>query len=228
VSLDPSIAFLLVERLLGGSGGTEVPDRILTPLERVVVRIVTDRIVRELCSTWQDHVRMELQWSRFESAPELIEMAGRDDDVLVVRLDVGVGETKGAIRIALPFPVLEPFFSRGPVHRLTPTAVSAEEREGERSRVESLVRQASATISARLPSVRVPLRALSELRAGDVLDTGIPASSAVEVLVAGTRRFTAREGRLGPWVGIEIVGPWKPRGHAPRGNRLDGETRDGE
>ena len=220
VSIDPQIAFVLIERLLGGSGVSEIPDRALTPLERVVMKIVTDRIVRELSSVWQDHVRMELTWARSESAPELLEMAGRDDDVLVTRLAVGIGERSGEIRVALPFSVLESFVSRGPVRRSACLSVSHEDRVEERRRVEALVLQASAVVAARLPSIRVPLRKLSSLAPGDVLPTGIPSSSPVEVHVAGSRRFVAREGRLGPWVGVEIVGPWKGKGPRPK-NRLE-------
>lgn len=228
VSIDPQIAFVLIERLLGGGGISEIPDRALTPLERVVMRIVTDRIVKELSSVWQDHVRLELTWARSESAPELLEMAGRDDDVLVTTLAVGFGERSGAIRIALPFPVLESFFSRGPVRRSASVSVSAEDRADERRRVEALVLQASAVVSARLPGVRLPLRTLSNLGPGDVLATGIPATAPVEVHVAGSRRFVAREGRLGPWVGVEIVGPWKGKGSRPKANRLELEMQHGE
>lgn len=228
VSIDPQIAFVLIERLLGGGGVSDIPDRALTPLERVVMRIVTDRIVKELSSVWQDHVRLDVTWARSESAPELLEMAGRDDDVLVATLAVGVGQRSGTIRIALPFPVLESFFSRGPVRRAPSASVSAEDRASERRRVEALVLQASAVVSARLPAVRLPLRALSSLGPGDVLATGIPATSPVEVHVSGSRRFLAREGKLGPWVGVEITGPWKGKGPSPKANRLDLEMHHGE
>jgi len=216
VSVDLPVAFVLIERLLGGSLGGAPPDRSLTPLERVVMRIVTDRVARELSGIWKDHVAFECAWSRFESTPELIEMTGRDDDVLAA---VELGELSGEVRLALPFPVLESFFNRGPVRRTPSESVSPAERSRERSVAEFLVRDAATVVSAHLPPARIALRTLSELRPGDVLPTGIPAGTGVEVHVSGTPRFTAREGRLGPWVGVEITAPWKPASRPGKTNR---------
>jgi len=222
ISLEPLLAFVLIERLLGGSGFSPPPERPLTPLERVVMRIVTDRVARELSTVWKDQVELDLRWARFESAAELIEMSGRDDDVLVVDLSVRLGDSvAGKIKVALPFPVLESFFSRGAPRRMPMTEVSGEERALERERLERFVLQASAVVSARFPSTRIPIRALSELKVGDVLATGVDRGAPVEVLISGQRRFVAREGRVGPRVGIEITGAWRGRTPSPEDRRLD-------
>ena len=206
IYLDRKIAFPLVERLLGGGSVSEVPDRALTRLERVVIRIVTDRVAREMREVWKDHVDLELEWSRFESARELIEMTGRDEDVLAVTLRVEFGEVTGLIQIAVAFPVLESFFSRGPARRLQAPTSSSNERVGERSSIESLVRQADIVVAARLRPTRIGLRTLAALKAGDVLSTTIPSGADVEVHVAGSLRFVGRQGRLGPNMGVEITG----------------------
>lgn len=227
ISVDSHLAFALIERLLGGNSPSPPPERALTPLERVVMRIVTDRVSRELSAVWKDHADLDLVWARFESAAELIEMAGRDDDVLVVRLVVRLGDgVEGRLRVALPFPVLERFFSRGTSRRLQMTEVSGEERAAERERLERFVLQASAVVSARLPSMRMPLRTLAALKVGDVLATGIDRATPVEVWVSGQRRFVAREGRVGPRVGVEITGAWRGRAHTPEMRLVDMEVTD--
>ena len=205
VSLDPTIAFLLVERLVGGSAVTPPPERALTQLESVIVRLVTDRMTREVSSVWQDHMELDFEFSRFEIARELIEMTNRDEDVLVTTLRVEFEEVKGVMHLALPFPVLESFLSPAEVSRAEAPNKSAAERAVERSRAEHLVRRASVVVSAQLPQTRMTLERLSSLEPGDFLTTDASVEDPVKILISGTPRFHGRQGRLGPHMGVQIT-----------------------
>lgn len=205
VYLDPSIAFLMIERLVGGSTVTPPPERALTQLERVITRLVTDRVTREVAVVWSDHMDLQFDFARFESARELIEMSGRDEDVLVTTLRVEFEEVKGIIHFAVPFPVLESFISPDEGRQRQATTRSSTERAVEQTRVESLVRQASVTVSVRLPQTRMTLEQLSALQPGEFLTTTASAADPVEVLVSGVPRFKGRQGRLGPHMGVQIT-----------------------
>jgi len=205
ICLDTRIAFLLVERLVGGSKVSEPPDRALTPLEQVIIRIVADRVTREVADIWRDHVELDFEFARFESARDLIDVAGRDDDVLVATLRVEFHEVKGIVHIVLPFVALESFIS--PEEKTTRSAptTSPAERAVEQRRIEGLVRQATVSVSARLPSSRMTLGRLAELRPGDFLTTSASVQDPVEVLVSGVARFRGRQGKVGSRMGVKIT-----------------------
>lgn len=205
VYLDPSIAFLLVERLVGGSTVSPPPERALTPLESVITRLFTDRLIREVSQVWKDHMPLQLDFARFETARELIEMTGRDDDVLVTTLRVEFEEVKGMIHYALPFMVIEPFLSPDQERRVHVQPRPPAEVAIERSRVEGLVRRAPVVVAARLPESRMTLARLSELKPGEFLTTDASAQDPVDVLVEGALRFRGRQGRLGPHMGIQLT-----------------------
>lgn len=206
VSLDAAIAFLLVERLVGGGRVSEPPDRPLTPLEQVIMRLATDKVAAEVALVWSDHIDLEVEFARYESARELIDMTSRDEDVLVATLRVEFEEVKGIIHVALPFPVLERFISpTEAAPRLATPNTSPAERAVERHRIEGLVRRASIEVSARLPQVRMTLGELAALEPGDFLTTTASTADPVEVLVSGVPRFQGRQGRLGPRMGVQIT-----------------------
>ncbi len=211
IALDPSIAFLLVERLVGGSEVTEAPDRALTPLESVVTRLFTDRLASEVSAVWRDHMEIDFSFARFESARELIEMTGRDEDILVTTLRVEYGEVKGIIQFVLPFPVLEPFLSPAASRPVQTVQRPPAEVAVERNRVEKLVRRSTVEVSARLPETRVTLGRLSELKEGDFITTTTSVRDPVDVLVSGTLRFRGRQGRLGPNMGVQVLDVLPPR-----------------
>lgn len=205
ITLDPAIAFLLVERLVGGSTVTPPPERPLTPLETVITRLFTDRVAREVAAVWRDHMELDFDFARFESARELIEMTVREDDILVTSLRVEFEEVKGHIHFALPFPVLEPFLSPESTGRVQIPQRSMAEVAAERVRAEHLVRRASVVVAAHLPATRVTLGRLASLKPGDVLATEASVQDSVDVLVSGKIRFRGRQGRLGPHTGVQLT-----------------------
>lgn len=204
VHLEPPIAFLLVERLLGGSTVGPPLERPMTGLEAVIMRVVTDRVVKEVRDVWSEHLDLDFSFVRSETARELIEMAGRDDDVLLTQFRAEVGEVKSIIQFALPFGVLESFVNVE-VGRGRQPERSGPERAEEVGRIERTVRSAAVEVSARLGHCRMSIEDLSRLEAGDMLPMELLVEEPVEVLVSGTPRFVGRQGRLGPHLGIEII-----------------------
>mgnify|MGYP001305616266 CR=1 FL=1 len=205
VALDSRIAFLLIERLLGGGSVSPEPGRPLTLLESVVMRLVTDRIVKEVSEVWKDHMQLDCEFSRFEAAQDLIEMTGREEDILLTTLQVAVQDVKGVIQFALPFPVLETFFSPAQTIRVQAPSRTPAERATDERTIERTVRRAHVVISARLPGPRTSLGALAGMKEGDVFEIQAAAPDLVDVYVAGQLRFRAKQGRLGPNLGVQII-----------------------
>src|SRR5690606_22962454 len=70
IDFGSEFAFFLVDRMLGGRGNSEVPKRALTPIERMVVRTVAERVTSGVREIWQDYIRLDLALAGFESVPE--------------------------------------------------------------------------------------------------------------------------------------------------------------
>ncbi|MGH7507070.1 MAG: flagellar motor switch protein FliM, partial [Longimicrobiales bacterium] len=105
VDFGRDFAYFLVDRLLGGSAAHLVQDRVLTPLERMVVRIVADQIAVQLNGIWKEHVQLGLTLSRFEALPDMLRIANREDPMLVANIQVRMAEVQSPLVICLPFSV---------------------------------------------------------------------------------------------------------------------------
>ena len=206
IDIGHEFAYFLVDRFFGGgSSGSTPMDRSLTPIERMAVRSVAERMTAQLQEVWHDHVSMELGLAGFESFPEIIQAVNREDPVLVANIEVRSGEMTSLVLICLPFAVLDKFFAGTSHKRINSIAGSEREREVSRGLTESSLRAAHVQISARLPAFQLPLRALSNLHVGGVLTTGIERDSTVEVLVSGQRRFTAAAGKVGQKLAMRVL-----------------------
>ena len=74
IDFGTELAFFLVERMLGGRGTAAPPRRALTPIERMVVRTVADRITTGVREIWEDYIQLDLRVTGFESVPEILEL----------------------------------------------------------------------------------------------------------------------------------------------------------
>jgi flagellar motor switch protein FliM len=197
--------FFLVDRLFGGSGNATLANRALSPIERLAVRTVAERVMNLLSEIWQDHVQLDLSLSGFESIPEILRVANREDPVLVANIEVSAGNTTSLLLLCLPFAVLEKFFSGSTQRRVNNVTGSHKEREHNRELTEASLRATRALLSARLPEFRLSMRDLASLRVGSVLATAIPTNSEIELLVGGQRRFRGTAGRVGRKLAVRVL-----------------------
>ncbi|MCU0636836.1 MAG: FliM/FliN family flagellar motor switch protein [Gemmatimonadaceae bacterium] len=205
VDIGQEFAFHVIDRLFGGTGQATFPNRSLTPVERMALRTIGDRIVALTAEIWQDHVAMELQITSFESAPEILQIANREDPVLVANIEVSAGNVSSLVLVCLPFNVLDKFFATAGEKRVNTNAASPEEREHMRIRSEAGLRATRVPISVRLPSFQVPLARISELTPGAVLPTGIPRDARVVVRTGEQPRFSGQVGRVSGHLAVRIL-----------------------
>src|SRR5690606_7814344 len=136
IDFGSEFAFFLVDRMLGGRGNSEVPKRALTPIERMVVRTVAERVTSGVREIWQDYIRLDLALAGFESVPEILRATSGDIPVLVATLGVNAAGQSSHVSICLPFTVLDSFFADAAAHRRTTVTGSEEEQRANRRVVE--------------------------------------------------------------------------------------------
>lgn len=205
IDLGREFAFYAVERFLGGAADSLAPDRPLTVVERGIVRIVAERAAALVQEIWADHSPMDLRLARFESVPDMLQAANREDPVLVTNLRIRFKGQTSAVLICLPFSALESFFVTSSSRRVRVSNQSDVERRADRLGVEHGLRRATVPVAVRLPRFELALRDLVALRPGGTLTTGIRRDSAVEVLVNGQRRFGGSMGTIGDSLAVQLV-----------------------
>ncbi|HEU4629142.1 MAG TPA: FliM/FliN family flagellar motor switch protein [Gemmatimonadaceae bacterium] len=205
VDIGQDFAFYLVDRFFGGGSAPSTSmERSLTPIERLAVRGLAERIVALLGEIWGDHVKLEMELAGFESFPEILQAVNREDPVLVASIDVRAGDLQSLVLVCLPFGVLDKFFS-GTTRRINAVAGSERERELSRELTETSLRATPVPVSARLPEFHLPLRELASLHVGSVLATGIRRDADVHLYVGDQHRYSGVAGRVGSSLAVRIA-----------------------
>ena len=197
-------AFYLVDRLFGGGTEPSIISRGLTPIERMAVRTMAERVLHLLTEAWSDYVELKFALTGFESIPEILRAANPEDQVLVANIEVVAGNIRSLLLICLPFAVLDKFFAGSSERRVTMLGSTSELKQT-RELTESSVRNTRVGVAARLPEFRLSMQQLLDLKPGSILATGLPRTALLDVFIGAQRRFQATPGRVGSTLAVRLL-----------------------
>ena len=107
LELNPSIAFTMIDRMLGGSGETVGPDRALTEIEQNVLDAVVDLVLHHLTETWKAIVDVEFRVHARETRPQMLQVTSANEIMILLGCDVRIGEARGMLSICIPASAIE-------------------------------------------------------------------------------------------------------------------------
>jgi flagellar motor switch protein FliM len=196
VDFNPSLSYFLIDRLFGGASAPTILDRTLSPIERMALDNVADRVVSDLTEVWWDHAKLQLAVFGFESIPEIMQAVEREVPCLVATVNAKFAGGSGLLSICLPLNVVEQFFTRSTDRRLSDPVGTEAERKQSREQTEASLRMTTVPTVARLPEFRIPMRDLMRLQAGSTISTGIPVGTPLELMIGDQPRFRVQAGKV--------------------------------
>jgi flagellar motor switch protein FliM len=200
LEINPSIAFTMIDRLLGGTGQTPGPNRALTLIEQNVVDSVVNLMLDNLTETWRPITNMEFRIQARETRPQMLQVTGPTEIVILLVFDIRIADTRGMVNLCIPAAAIE-------------AVGEAFEQGWQRTRKQPTPDE-EAWLHTNLGRVRLPVAALLEttlpardliaLRPGDVLSLGHSVTQPVDVHIGQVRRCGGRLTQHGKNAGVQV------------------------
>lgn len=204
IDIGPEFSTFIIDRLFGGEGTGSTLTRTLTPIERMAVRSVADKIGGLVQEIWQDQVTLDIQLTGFESSPEMLQVVNREDPVLVANIEFTTANISSLLLVCLPLSVLEKFFAASSQQRGASLTTSDRERETTRLHSETALRATKVPLTARLPEFHLSMRDIASMTEGAIIPTGIPTDARVIVRAHTQERFIGYPGRVNGNLAVRI------------------------
>jgi len=206
-----SLAYSIIDRLLGGPGVGMEETRALTEIEQSVITAVCGRILEQFQDVWREVIELDPKIEFYENNPMFVQIASPNETVALISLTARVGAGEGFMNICLPHMVLEPIISKLTSRYLVSFAGHAAEADQQtRSTIFSELSTTSMDIAVEMGTIEISLGDLLNLQVGDCLRLGRSPNDAIDVRVGPHLRYLARPGTLRKKFAAQIVGVIEP------------------
>jgi flagellar motor switch protein FliM len=188
LEINPSIAFTMVDRMLGGAGQTAPPTRALTEIEQNVLDAVVRLLLEHLTETWRGIGEVNFKIQGRETRPQMLQITGPNEVVIALSFDLKLGDRRGTLRLCIPAATIESMEEKVAMgwHRTRP-----EPTPQQAAHLQANLGRVPLHVTALLQT-SMEARELLALKAGDVMALEHAAADPVDVHVGDVRRFTGR------------------------------------
>ncbi|MBJ7470328.1 MAG: FliM/FliN family flagellar motor switch protein [Solirubrobacteraceae bacterium] len=198
--LDPTLASLVVERLLGTEPDPARPLRSVTAIDRALLSRMNDLLVSSLDRLWGEATGASLHATGVRSQLDLVAELDPTDLIVLVAVEVKIFNTLSVLHLAFPQPTLAAVGAQ--LSRPSPRG-SGEDPATTRT-VQARLGEASVEVQVRLGDVELTAGEIAALHPGDRVPLSTPATAPAALIVDGVAVQFGHIGRSGTHRAVRV------------------------
>ncbi len=204
MEVNPSIAYSMLDMIMGGKGGAYTKVDSLTEIEMKIMTNLFERSFDNLREAWANIADIDPILTELEVNPQFLQMISPNETVVVISFNTIIGETSGMIKICIPHVVLEPIVPNLSVRYWMQS--NKKEVSPEQLKVlEKRVKSAEISIVAELGQTDISIEDLLYLQLGDVIQLNTKIEDPLLIKVGEIPKFTAQPGKLKNRMAVQVI-----------------------
>ena len=188
MEMNPSIAFGIIDRLLGGTGDYNDKLREPTEIESSIIEKIFGKMTRILSEAWADITEIHPKMDKLETNSQFVQVVSPNEAVALITLNCTIGKSEGMINICIPHIVLEPIITKLSA-RMWLSTTKRDRADESLKQITAKVYQMSTEIKVELGKADVPVGEFVNLRIGDVIPLNTDVRSGADVYVEDQLKF---------------------------------------
>lgn len=205
IEIQPQLAFVIVDRLLGGYGYSVERIRELTDVEQTVMKRVMSRILPSIKEAWQVVVELNPAFESIELNPLFTQIIPPTDMIVLITLEVRISEAFGLMNICMPFAVIEPILDRLNAQVWFTRSTRQVSNPENTAALQNRLNYAQVPVVAELGRATITVGELLHMQVGDVLQLDQLVKGLLEVKVGNQLKFKGTPGNLDNRMAIQIA-----------------------
>ena len=192
LQLDLTIAFPIIDVMLGGEGKSGEIIRDITEIEEEVLEGIVRIMCRELQTAWQA-IALEFNFGARQQLLQTQRLMPPEEKNLCLSFEIKMSETRGTLNLAIPAVVSNALL------RKISADFSYQRRRGPiegRLQIQKKLFNCFFPVELSMPGLQVPLENITELAPGDLLSFSRSASAPAVMLVDGVPLCSATPVRV--------------------------------
>ncbi|MCR4440964.1 MAG: flagellar motor switch protein FliM [Peptococcaceae bacterium] len=204
LEINPVIGFSIIDRLFGGPGLSSIKGRPLTEIEKSVMERVAERILNLFTDAWSSLLQVNAYLESIEINPQFTQVLSPLEMVVIITINMQIGETEGLVNICLPCLMLEPLSDKLNTKFWFSGSVRSVNQDNSRH-IKRIIEKTDVPVSVILGTNTISLSELLELQVGDVINLEQPVNRDVEVYIKSSLKFLGQPGLIGNRLAVKIT-----------------------
>ena len=212
MEIGTEIAFAFIDRVFGGDGNTSIKTRVLTEIEDAVMRRFVNTAMGHFKEAWANVATINPFLETTESNPQFTQIVPPSDMVVIVTIQMRVGEIEGMMNICIPYLVLEPIMSKLTTTFWVASSISKDDNEGNVVAIQKKLDKTMVDLVVEVGEVQITIREFMTLGFGDVLQLGTKVKDDLPCKIGNNPKFYCRPGTSGKKMAVQITQIVEPEG----------------
>ena len=192
LEINPSIAFPMIDRLLGGKGDPYENSREFSDIELNLLDTLLRQIMQNLKEAWSSITEIFPSVDAKESSPNVVQIVAQNEIVIMVVMEIIIGHSSGMMSICYPVISLETVLSRLASRDLMLSDTSS--KKSRNKELQALIAGANVVVSGYLGNATLSLKEVLDLQVGDIVRLDRAADDTILVSVDGREKYIASIG----------------------------------
>ncbi|SES67636.1 flagellar motor switch protein FliM [Natronincola peptidivorans] len=202
--LSPSIAYTLIDRILGGSGKSYEDIRTFTEIETTLIKKLMRQIIDLMIDPWENVIELQPTLEKIETNSQFAQIVSPNETVALVTLNLRIGDVEGMLNLCIPHIVIEPILPKLST-KFWFSSISKTITEEDKETLKNRVEKSKVKIGAQLGSTYITVKDFLELQTGDVILLDKLAKDEIEIMVGEKRKHYGVPGTINNKLAVKVT-----------------------
>lgn len=192
LEINPSIAFPMIDRLLGGKGDPYENPREFSDIELNLLDTILRQMMQNLKEAWSSVTEIFPSIDAKESSPNVVQIVAQNEIVIMVVMEIIIGHSSGMMNLCYPVIALETVLSRLATRDLMLSDTSS--KKSRNKELQALIAGTNVIVSAYVGETSITLKELLDLEVGNIVRLDRVADDSVIVTIDEREKYIATIG----------------------------------
>jgi flagellar motor switch protein FliM len=199
------VAFVIIDRILGGSGKAVEEKRSFTEIEISLIRKLIKQIIKLFKEPWENVVEINPRLEKIETNSQFAQIVSPSETIALITLNIQIGDVEGMVNLCIPHLVIEPILSKLNT-RLWFNSVNKERTVEDEEIITQRVEKTTVSVRAVLGDTHITVSEFLDLQIGDVIQLDTFIKEDVKIFVGDQLKYSGKPGTKKKKMAIQIEG----------------------
>ena len=208
IEITPDIAFVMIDRILGGNGKVVEETRSFTEIETTLLKKILKQMARLFKEPWENVVNLEPSLEKIESNSQFAQIISPNETIALITLNIKIGDVEGMINICIPHIVIESILSQLST-KFWFTTMNKERTLEDEKMLAHRVEKTKVFLRAVLGSTNITVNDFIDLQVGDVIQLDTLTTDHVKIYVEDKIKYLGKPGLKKNKISVQITDVYK-------------------